>query len=384
MATEKVNVVVPEDASFDFITKLVMASSGKLLFTSSDANGSLDIDSTPKLLLVKSRNEKRKYGACEVTIYKFLLMDRSGSILKAQTDTCMSRILADKDIMHSSLLTITDYSVVWMVCPEVYHWKAVMILKQFTWSPPTTTPIFTIGLLSSNLDWVDKESRVTFMVDKYIPESERSKEECPSDVSKYPFPVRSCDDNEIRNGKWIRKYRTKQQWYSYCVAIETAHQNKSSDDDSSVASCGNSKPKKSTDEQSSVSSLGDNEGNEEKECGCVTDFAFNECIVKTHPVTRVNKFELFLSASHRVKGETSADKWKLLSPSHKRWCLYWWYAVNVYQIRSAARPLPACLLDHVCDRYPNLDGKPEYTGFKSSTERAKHRMMKKKKETTIG
>ena len=50
---------------------------------------------------------------------------------------------------------------------------------------------------------------------------------------------------------------------------------------------------------------------------------------------------------------------------HKRFCLYWWWATNVYCIRGKGMraELPACVVQSIRTLYPNPPGQP-YTGFK--------------------
>jgi hypothetical protein len=59
-----------------------------------------------------------------------------------------------------------------------------------------------------------------------------------------------------------------------------------------------------------------------------------------------------------------------LSPSHKRWCFYWYYAVSFFQMGgNEAQELPPCFIAQVQRLFPDLKG--EYTGFKTKEEHTK-------------
>ena len=50
---------------------------------------------------------------------------------------------------------------------------------------------------------------------------------------------------------------------------------------------------------------------------------------------------------------------------HKRFLLYWWWAVNIFAIRGKGMrsELPACIVRRIREKYPNPKDEP-YTGFK--------------------
>ena len=105
------------------------------------------------------------------------------------------------------------------------------------------------------------------------------------------------------------------------------------------------------------------------ECGCCTEFGLYNCAVKTIPVRTLDLEDIFRSARNRFGDSTYAEEWEALKPTHKRWCLYWWFAVNIYELHSENRPLPHCLIENIRIMFPNETG-VEYTGFKRKCERA--------------
>lgn len=52
-------------------------------------------------------------------------------------------------------------------------------------------------------------------------------------------------------------------------------------------------------------------------------------------------------------------------PNHKRYLLYWWWAVNVYEVggRGNRGELPSCIVNRIRSMHPAPDN--VYTGFRS-------------------
>jgi hypothetical protein len=104
-------------------------------------------------------------------------------------------------------------------------------------------------------------------------------------------------------------------------------------------------------------------------CDCTKDPHFMErCILNVLPVSSLDENELFHEVKERLKGKVKATSFDLLSQSHKRWCLYWYYAVNFFHFgRGPAQELPSCLVEAIRKRYTDPEGK--YTGFLAKEER---------------
>jgi hypothetical protein len=109
-----------------------------------------------------------------------------------------------------------------------------------------------------------------------------------------------------------------------------------------------------------------------RECKCMTKFGMLGCVLYSVPVESLQKDELFETCRYHLLSrnlKTHGRKFGVLAQNHKRWCLYWYYAVNVFGIRSSARPLSDCLVDYVRFIYPNSNKTP-FCGFKSTEERS--------------
>lgn len=102
-------------------------------------------------------------------------------------------------------------------------------------------------------------------------------------------------------------------------------------------------------------------------CECVSKFGYAICINLGYPLTKVDTTELFLQVTDRI-GEHGllASTFDDLPAGKKRWCFYWWYAVNLFHLSKGCQQLPKCFVSAVRKAYD--DGKP-FTGFKSKEQR---------------
>ncbi len=360
------NVFHSGDASDDFFSERVMVMAGLRLRKDRPAAIVHDVvpfveelpKDHPTFTMISARTETRKYGGSEVVIIKYVLMDGSETLVKAATDSCLAKYMLSVDIEVGSTIVVLDYYMVWMEGSHPLEWRSIMVLKKMTWRPPpmvlevqdkTQYPKYNSCVCKSVVEAVEKECRIVFT---------RRDFNVDGITSRNKYVIVRCPDEELKNGDWIRDFDTKLDWHYFCNI------RKDNEDSISVA------------EDSAVEN-----SSETEPCGCVSDYGLMKCIVQEYPVTKLDKDELFISACGRLNGEVDGINWRALEPNHKRWCLYWYYAVNVFQIRSSARPLPACLLDHVRNKYPNRDGSKVFKGFLSSSERgvAKHRSGSKRK-----
>ena len=105
-------------------------------------------------------------------------------------------------------------------------------------------------------------------------------------------------------------------------------------------------------------------------CACnEAPYCFSSCILDSVPLSDIDMEEVFHSeVKKRLKGNVSARSFSQLSGSHKRWCFYWYYAVNYFHLGGHdAEELPACLVAAVRLNYPDPVGK--YTGFMTKEAR---------------
>jgi len=317
----------------------------------------------PIFILVKSRRETHKYGGSDIVIHKYVLMDGSCCLIKAATDSMMSCEFVDYEIEIGSSLVVMEHFMVWVQCESPLAWRSVMIIKKMKIRPPPTldeqwdgvpVPKQISVVAQAMIDRCDGNGSMTFPI--IVTHT------CKEGIGKEN--VNECIGKDVACGAWILGASYRSDWQSFCTCLFKVT---SGNDDSTVSSI-------DTESNSGRSPVS------KHECSCCTDFGFTSCVLVEHPVSKLQKENLFFCLCCRFfkHGDQAARGWRDLSGSHKRWCIYWWYAVNVFQIHSAAMPLPSCFVDFVCNHYPNKNGSKQYTGFKSTSERAKHHLWQKK------
>jgi hypothetical protein len=312
-------------------------------------------------VVVRSSVVERKYSEVvgNVEVYKFVLMDGSGSLFKAVTNSCLARSLCKYNVKPGSSLVVYDYELIWMQGFHEHEFRFVMLINKCSWinGPIDSTDLgrevksVPITLCLIAVDIVEKESIVVFTL--------------PIDdhPERYVWGHRinkCCTLRQLADGGWIMEASTRNQWMAFISPLLTADEDAAANKDLSaicdVASW-------DMEPQSPVVDA--------KECKCVLDFGLCQCVCSTFPVDEMDVNDIYRSCASRLdalRSNTNIVDWNDLSASHKRWCVYWWYAVNIFGIRGGATPLPPCLLSAVRKMYPNAKG-VLYTGFKTSAER---------------
>jgi hypothetical protein len=96
-------------------------------------------------------------------------------------------------------------------------------------------------------------------------------------------------------------------------------------------------------------------------------------VLQYYPLLKVCREDLYAQVVERVGTENiDATEFDLFKPNHKRWSLYWFYSVNVFNHRGSRRyPLPPCFVKAVRDAFPDPPGVC-YTGFRRNREEFEH------------
>ena len=118
-------------------------------------------------------------------------------------------------------------------------------------------------------------------------------------------------------------------------------------------------------------------------CKCVKHFDLEFCAMMQFPIESIDKVALMISCEARCTSGyrfSSYKTWEDLPNNSKRWTLYWWYSVNIFQMRQLCGPLPHCVEVAIKAEYPNDHG-VKYIGFKSTEERM--RLTNPKKRTRL-
>ena len=100
------------------------------------------------------------------------------------------------------------------------------------------------------------------------------------------------------------------------------------------------------------------------DCKCTQPpFSLSECVLIAKPLITIDEDDLYFAVLCRLGEEVDGMEWNHLSLSHRRWCYYWYYAVNVFNMGTGDNEeLPPCFVEAVRQLYPATDGK--YTGYK--------------------
>jgi hypothetical protein len=103
---------------------------------------------------------------------------------------------------------------------------------------------------------------------------------------------------------------------------------------------------------------------EDLNCKCMSPpYSLTKCVLVAKPIVELDEQELYHACKCRLGEESDGMQFQNLSSSHKRWCYYWYYAVNVFHIGSGcSQELPTCFVDAIRNEYPDVKGK--YTGYK--------------------
>jgi hypothetical protein len=360
------------NGAIDFVTDLVLHSGnhpGAKYLVCGDVEVTGEF---PCFIVVSSSKVERKYtsdanGNC--TVYKFVLMDGSGSLFKAVTNSTLAGVLCNFNVEPGCSLIVYDYELVWMHGFHEYEFRFVMLVNKCTWknSPSNSQDLgrdvkcIDTRICCSAIEAVEMEGIAVFT----LPILHRFGVE---------YFNAACNMGQLEDGDWIAEPCTRYQWNAFiCPLLDVAASDapgiRRSDSMIKDITTWDMSPKKS------VVVADDSK----KECQCVSDFGLCQCVCETFPVDELEYYDIFTSAVCRIATLRDSDivAWESLKPTHKRWCLYWWYAVNIFGLRSAA-PLPTCIVDSVRNAFPNPVG-VQYTGYKSSVERAKGKENKTNK-----
>jgi hypothetical protein len=109
-----------------------------------------------------------------------------------------------------------------------------------------------------------------------------------------------------------------------------------------------------------------------KACTCRRGaFRMCDCVCVQFPIKMAHddRQVIFQQAISRMDDtEVLANTFDDLHPAKKRWCMYWWYAVNILSLSAECKKLPNCFVDMVRKQYPNPKGE-FFVGFKSKADR---------------
>ncbi|CAB9504989.1 hypothetical protein SEMRO_215_G089150.1 [Seminavis robusta] len=373
------------DASPDWVTDMILQKTDSPP-VKAYVDGKLrrSEDYYPRLVVVEAFRVTRSYGKGKnqmpVIVYDLVLMDGSETFIKAVTNSALSSLLKRQDIMSGTTLVLKEYRVLQLHTGNDCEWKKCLLLKNFDWKLPPDRPIIepvgagikpvarriNFGTESSNIVDTEETTPHSICYDRasalYCRNSgmvlftEPTHVDCPTVPNPQKLVNFSHSVQSFAKGEWILHKRTHTNWIDFVL-----HECLPADRKLWVDPMWQIPPKygygEMDEDNSSVES--------DAKCECVSKHGMESCVVKMIRPRTLDANQIFLSCSRRFAATSDANFFSDLEPRHKRWCMYWWYAVNVYQIRGSRSPLPSCFVDKIRALYPNKNGEP-HVGFVAS------------------
>jgi hypothetical protein len=333
---------------------------------------------SPRVTVINAKKPMRQYNKEPnlYAVYNLHVLDGSDTIMRAVTDTRLSRIVLahSNTLVPGATLILKDFAVVSCTSPSA-TWKKIILIKDMSWriapnynmapvrsgmtpSPPQERPVKKIKseeeedneVKSCRIAWralhkAERESQVVFthpVLDQpeiYIWNTMMNAE------------VKSDD---IHKGEWILDPNLCKEW------MDEFDPKKFIRDDSS---------------EEYVRYPDDGLGPFRPNCECVQQYQLTHCALQTVPVWTMDGEALLTAGQGRCYADEynaifrEAECWDDLPNNSKRWCCYFWYATNIFSLRGQCQKLPDCVVYEIRKTYPNEKGR-KYTGFKSKEERS--------------
>jgi len=162
-------------------------------------------------------------------------------------------------------------------------------------------------------------------------------------VNSVQKPI-SC--TEIQRGDWVLDYPTRRAWTRRCARLASNVAGDAADDAAGDAA---------------GDAVGDLKENAHL-CEC-HEHSLQNRIVDTKPCLTLDWEAVFQQAVSRMsEDDLEAERFDELPAGKKRWCMYWWYAVNILNLKKRTHP-PSCFYRHIGQTFPNEPGVSR-TGYK--------------------
>jgi hypothetical protein len=300
-----------------------------------DADSKPDATAPLKVTLLRLVCTVKQYGSHKgstaVDVWQMVVMDGSNALFKVVINSRESQDIPHEDLVPGTTIIVqsSDYKFIYMQDNDGLM-RAVLFVDTFDFavapcadpdnkgdSTSTVTPEFaTTWIDRSAVDFVFSKSVVQFM-------------KCFVHEEGFTYWV-PIGAREFEDGDFASCFPDKQmQWIS----------------------------------RKRKSAVNEN-------CNCVQlPYHFTNCILESIPLSGVDMEEVFhAEVKTRLKGRVHATKFSDLSSSHKRWCFYWYYAVNYFHLGGHdATELPSCFVTAVRNKHPDEEG--HYKGFLSKERR---------------
>ena len=345
------------EASPRFVEDSCLKDDNAVIIRSPDLHGN-EVGGVLQLTVIDKSLETKSYGKTKklINVYKFKLMDGTFAAINAQLNTGLSSTMKHNNMPLGSTIIVKKYTAIWGEIPEDQRSLSdgILLIHDFSWKPgpgnvdPLPSCCASIISIDYSTVYIDPE------VFEYMDESNHTaflvaykNEEDDSSVLKL------MTANEIKQGLFIPCIKDRMDFIGMRAKrdfLETVDEVYSS----------------SSDEE-------DEDGfRVPKPCRCRRQYGLAECVTVQYPLTEAHEDRnaIFDTAMNRLEEEDIlAEDFDSLHPAKQRWCMYWWYSVNLFQFKGGdAKKLPPCFVDACRLKYPNPKGE-FFTGFRCTADR---------------
>lgn len=359
------------DASPDFVTDVVLY--GLMKNVKYWDNGKIKNDIPilfPRVVVVKNQVDMRSYGI-EPNLHavmELFVMDGSETLIRAVTDTRLSKIVREscQTLVPGSTLILKDFLILSMGSLGSTIRK-IIVIREMSWRVPPKHNLAPVrsGLTPSPPLQKRRPAKKpkTPAAAKDHPEFKttrlawRALHKLEGDTLPIVFtrPVldqpeiyiwnkmmnAECTETDLHIGSWIVDPNSRKDW---------------------VEEFGPKKPGGIPGEINSDGSDDEVEyfdGNFPCNCQCSTEYDFTKCVLDACGVPSLDFEYLLTVGKERCVADghreifRAAETWDDLPNNSKRWCCYFWYNVNVFQLRGCkSNEIPACVVSSIRGYFP--------------------------------
>ena len=376
------------DASPDFITNMVHNHETHptvKYWKDGEIKCASQSEMSPRLTVVFAKQVDRYYGtdvqSVSVMVHTLVLMDGSNCLIKAVTSTDLSPFMENLDIMAGMTCILKDYAMVAMVSSNNRQWKHCLLMKDLAWrmapdqrtnGPASVDPAAHIigddeGYSNKTRIRIDAGWIATCLQTGYVGFGHSYQD--PQDIYTDAIRWTSVHAAKFPCGAWIKDDATRGSWQRQFTQSCILDNQNFDPPSHTLSGCPTSSPdKKKARYQAGSDSASDHDSaaSSGSYCQCVLDFGFLVCVKESFPIGTLDLEQILRSCQPCLcGGENKAQAFAQLPNKQKGWCLRWWYAVNIIQIRTFSPKLPACLVDYIQDTFPmnNLDSESGNSSF---------------------
>ena len=331
------------DASQGFLEDSVLKGEEDVVIRSANAVHPREIGGSLRLTVLHHMTSTVWYKSLSnaITVHKLVVMDGAMGIFRAQLNTSYSG-MESCSFEAGGTITVGSWDWIWCDNSDKLDCKAliraILLINYFNWKAPPKPEDCSIGKNAVGIyvswdaiDYIQEHSYVGWMA-------------CFNrDLVPRPF-YKLYTKQQLREGCFIKHVKARSLFLSKTTSEDECEYDEEDDEclyPPTVCQC-------------------------KQMCGIAV------CICVQFPISTIHYSReiIFDEASERLyDGDSVAYSFNDLTPSKKRWCMFWWYSVNIFQVLGYLdrKRLPGCVVDMVRRKYPNKK-RDFFTGYKRAEE----------------